>query len=71
MNSATHGNTQETSFLLVNALRTCRKKATRRNYIGSTLTPEERTHFDNCLMKYLHVTDSEITGLRAGVLSTI
>ncbi len=43
MNSSPLVNTKETTYLLANALRMCSKKATRKNYIGSTLTPEETT----------------------------
>jgi hypothetical protein len=64
-------NEYEQSFLFTHMLRTCRKKATRKNYAGDKLTPDEKNQFQNCIYKYVLSSQVAYEGLREGFIESI
>ena len=71
MNSKVTTSNADEQFLLVHALRTCRRKATRKNYQGDKLMPEERITFNNCLEKYFQTPLAAKEGIRIGSLEIV
>jgi len=60
----------ETSYVMTSAFHMCRKKATRKNYAGDKLGGEEKATFQNCITKYISMTEHSYEGLRGGFLES-
>ena len=61
----------EKTFILTHAFAECRKKALKKNFGNDKVTSDEKSQFQNCVVKYLTVSDFSYEGLREGFLTDL
>ena len=56
----------EKEHILVSALRSCRKKTLKKTFTNDKVTDDEKSQFQNCIIKFLAISDPGYEGLREG-----
>jgi hypothetical protein len=68
MNTNQGVNPNETSFVLTSAFRSCKKKILKKNFANDKITIDERENFQNCIVKFITVSEHSYAGLRESFL---
>jgi len=62
----------ESAFVATHALRSCRRKVFKKGgFASDKLSTDEKDQFQNCISKYLDVSNYSVEGLRAGLIDIV